>query len=203
MRLMKSAFRHRYMIMGGWGTGLYPRDASMRYWGGEAGGQVDNPGEVQEVQLQEYRGWSRGARDLGRAETMGEPIPRDRTFPCLWAEGHLRPSAKPRKTPHPRRAIASTFQQPRPSRPQQTSAESLKNCQTSASARTAASRPQGSAGLDSACRTNGRHAEVGSHDGRDDTGGATGVQLQHRNKLEDTVDHATVGHGVLSGGHVW
>ncbi len=31
MRLMKSAFGHQFMIMGGWGTAFYPRDASMRY----------------------------------------------------------------------------------------------------------------------------------------------------------------------------
>jgi hypothetical protein len=31
MRLMKSSFGHQYMVMGGWGTALYPRDESMRY----------------------------------------------------------------------------------------------------------------------------------------------------------------------------
>jgi hypothetical protein len=30
MRLMKSAFGHRYMVMGGWGRSLYPRDPSWR-----------------------------------------------------------------------------------------------------------------------------------------------------------------------------
>jgi hypothetical protein len=38
MRLMKSSFGHQYMVMGGWGTALYPRDESMRYRGDPSGG---------------------------------------------------------------------------------------------------------------------------------------------------------------------
>jgi hypothetical protein len=38
-------------------------------------------------QLQEYRGWSRGAGDWGRAEAQGEPLPRDRTPHALGQRG--------------------------------------------------------------------------------------------------------------------
>ncbi len=39
MRLIKSAFGHQFMIMGGWGTAFYPRDESMRFlkWHGRSG----------------------------------------------------------------------------------------------------------------------------------------------------------------------
>jgi hypothetical protein len=36
IRLMKSSFGHRFMITGGWGRSLYPRNASMRRQGGAA-----------------------------------------------------------------------------------------------------------------------------------------------------------------------
>jgi hypothetical protein len=37
MRLMKSSFGHAFMIMGGKGAALYPRDESMRYKGDPTG----------------------------------------------------------------------------------------------------------------------------------------------------------------------
>jgi hypothetical protein len=40
MRLMKSSFGHQFMVMGGWGTALYPRDESMRYRGVPSGGRL-------------------------------------------------------------------------------------------------------------------------------------------------------------------
>jgi hypothetical protein len=80
------SFGHRFMIMGGWGRSLYPGDASMRGRNGAARGQADVPGEVQ---LQEYRGWSRGARDRGKAEALQ----RDRT---LTARGQRGPRGRHR-----------------------------------------------------------------------------------------------------------
>jgi hypothetical protein len=74
------SFGHRFMIMGGLGRSLYPRDASMRGRNGAARGQADVPGEVQ---LQEYRGWSRGARDRGKAEALQ----RDRTLTARRQRG--------------------------------------------------------------------------------------------------------------------
>ncbi len=81
MRLIKSSFRHRYMIMGGWGRSLYPRDASMRRQYNAAGGQAGDQEEAQEVQLGEYHGWSR------RVETRERPPPRDRTPPARGQRG--------------------------------------------------------------------------------------------------------------------
>ncbi len=56
MRLMKSAFGHRFMITDGWGRSLLPLEASSGEQGGVAGGEASNP---EEVRLEEYRGWSR------------------------------------------------------------------------------------------------------------------------------------------------
>jgi len=46
----------------------------MRYQGGEAGGQANNPGGAQELQLQGYRGWSGGIGHWGRAEGQRGPL---------------------------------------------------------------------------------------------------------------------------------
>jgi hypothetical protein len=57
MRLMKYAFGHQYMIMGGWVTAFYPKDESMRYRGdltGESLGGTEGP---QVVEPQGYQGW--------------------------------------------------------------------------------------------------------------------------------------------------
>jgi hypothetical protein len=65
MRLMKSAFGHLFMIMGGWGTAFYPRDESMRYRGDLTGDRIGNVEETQEVRLQEYHSQNQGAWDRG------------------------------------------------------------------------------------------------------------------------------------------
>jgi hypothetical protein len=57
MRLMKSAFSHQYMIMGGWGTAFYPKNESMRYGGDLTGESLGGSEEPQVVQPQGYQGW--------------------------------------------------------------------------------------------------------------------------------------------------
>ncbi len=42
MQLMKSAFGHQFMIMGGWGMAFYPRDESMRYQGDQTGERLSS-----------------------------------------------------------------------------------------------------------------------------------------------------------------
>jgi len=49
MRLMKSAFGHLFMIMGGWGTAFYPRDESMRYRGDLTGERIGILPQVSEL----------------------------------------------------------------------------------------------------------------------------------------------------------
>ncbi len=60
MRLMKSAFGHRYMITDGWGRDLLPPDNAPDGQAGAQGGEDEQEGAAQEVQLPEYRGWSQG-----------------------------------------------------------------------------------------------------------------------------------------------
>jgi len=60
MRLMKSAFGHRYMITDGWGRDLLPPDNSPDDQAGAQGGEDEQEETAQEVQLPEYKGWSQG-----------------------------------------------------------------------------------------------------------------------------------------------
>ncbi len=65
MRLMKSAFGHRFMITNGWGRSLFPPGDPLGEQRNAAEGEAEDPGEAQEVRLEEYQGWSQGtwARD--------------------------------------------------------------------------------------------------------------------------------------------
>jgi hypothetical protein len=58
MRLMRSAFGHRFMITDGWGRSLLPPEEPQGERENAAGGGAEDPGETQEVRLEEYRGWS-------------------------------------------------------------------------------------------------------------------------------------------------
>ena len=63
MRLMKSSFGHAFMIMGGKGAALYPRDGSMRYKGDRTGERLTPAEMAQKVRLEKC---------FGRAEEWGE-----------------------------------------------------------------------------------------------------------------------------------
>jgi hypothetical protein len=52
MRLMKSSFGHMFMVMGGWGKALYPRDESMRYRGDPSGERLTHAEMAQKVRLE-------------------------------------------------------------------------------------------------------------------------------------------------------
>jgi hypothetical protein len=76
MRLMKSAFGHRFMITDGWGRSLFPPEDPQGEQRNAAEGEAEDPGEAQEVQLEEYWGWSQGtwacdARGTREASTSG------------------------------------------------------------------------------------------------------------------------------------
>ncbi len=60
MRPMKSAFGHWFMITDGWGRSLLPPEAPAGEQEGAAGGATSGLEEAQEVQLEEYQGWSQG-----------------------------------------------------------------------------------------------------------------------------------------------
>ncbi len=87
MRLMKSAFGHQFMIMGGWGTSFYPRDASMRYRGDPTEERAGNVGGTQEAQLQARESRDRGTGDRGRVAVKRQSPPRGRTAPARGQRG--------------------------------------------------------------------------------------------------------------------
>jgi hypothetical protein len=132
--------------------------------------------------------------------SRGTP-PKRQDFPCARAEGHLRPSERPRETPRPRQATARPFRQQRSPRPQQTAAEPLQHCQTSPVQGRPRLDPGSLPGLIQPAGTKDANLEAGPHDGCDDTGGFAGVQLQCWNRPEGTRDHNTAGCGDLSGSH--
>jgi hypothetical protein len=71
MRLMKSAFGHRYMITDGWGRDLLPPDNSPDDQAGAQRSEDEQEETAQEVQLPEYRGWSQGTGVPGSGNGSG------------------------------------------------------------------------------------------------------------------------------------
>jgi hypothetical protein len=93
MRLMKSSFGHEYMVMGGWGTALYPRDESMRYRGDPSGSHLTHEEMAQKIRLERcFRGRSQpGAKSGGRVPIKGpSPVP-ERAAPDYGPVGSRRP----------------------------------------------------------------------------------------------------------------
>jgi hypothetical protein len=93
MRLMKSSFGHQYMVMGGWGTALYPWDESMRYRGDPSGSRLTHAEMAQKVRLERcFRGRSRPrAKSGGRAPITGPSPVRERAIPDYGPVGSRRP----------------------------------------------------------------------------------------------------------------
>ncbi len=83
MRLMKSSFGHPYMVMGGWGTALYPRDESMRFRGDPSGGRLTHAEMAQKVRLERCIGGRRqlGAKNGRRVPIKGPSPVRERASP--------------------------------------------------------------------------------------------------------------------------
>jgi hypothetical protein len=76
MRLMKSSFGHAFMIMGGKGAALYPRDESMRYKGDLTGERLTPAEMAQKVRLERCFGRRSqpGLKNGGRMPIKG-PMP--------------------------------------------------------------------------------------------------------------------------------
>jgi hypothetical protein len=93
MRLMKSAFGHQFMIMGGWGTALYPRDKSMRFRGDPSGGPLSQAEMARKVRMERCIGGRIHLRagDRGRAAIRGPSPPRERAAPDYGPVGSRRP----------------------------------------------------------------------------------------------------------------
>jgi hypothetical protein len=103
MRLMKSAFGHQFMVMGGWGTALYPSDESMRFRGDPSGGRLSHAEMERKVRLERCIGGRLhvGARDGGRAAIRG-PLPsRERAAPEYGPVGSRRPQQAREGVPPP------------------------------------------------------------------------------------------------------
>ncbi len=70
MRLMKSSFGHAFMIVGGQGAALYPRDESMRYRGDPTGERLTHAEMEQKIRLERCFGGG-----LIQGPRMGEGYP--------------------------------------------------------------------------------------------------------------------------------
>jgi hypothetical protein len=93
MRLMKSSFGHQYMVMGGWGTALYPRDESMKFRGDPSGGRLTHAEMAQKVRLERCIGGrlQLGAKGGGRVPIKGPSPVRERAAPDYGPVGSRRP----------------------------------------------------------------------------------------------------------------
>jgi hypothetical protein len=93
MRLMKSSFAHQYMVMGGWGTALYPRDESMRFRGDPSGGRLTHAEMAQKVRLERCIGGrlQLGVKNGGRVPIKGLSHVRERAAPDYGPVGSRRP----------------------------------------------------------------------------------------------------------------
>ncbi len=75
MRLMRLTFGRWYMITDGWGRDLLPPDNAPDNQTGAGGGGVEPADTAQEVQLQEYQGWSQGTGSQGNGSRQGAANP--------------------------------------------------------------------------------------------------------------------------------
>jgi len=108
MRLVKSSVAHAFVIMGGQGCALYPRDESMRYKGDPTGERLTSAEMAQKVKLERCFGKRSQPGLKGRAPIKGPmPVP-GRVVPDYGPVGSGRPP--PRETvgltPPPLRGVA-------------------------------------------------------------------------------------------------
>jgi hypothetical protein len=121
MRLMKSAFGHRFMITDGWGRSRGTRRGAGRgsrrpgWWPGRDPGSPATRISWQEPEHMEPRQWG-STRDPGtwepgpKCRRPGEDGSQEAVAPkgeddsCSRAEGSPRSPARPRETPRPKRA---------------------------------------------------------------------------------------------------
>ncbi len=83
MRLMNNSFGHMFMVMGGWGTALYPRDESMRYREDPSGERLTHAEMAQKVRLERcFGGRSQpGPKSGGRMPIKGPSPVQERVAP--------------------------------------------------------------------------------------------------------------------------
>ncbi len=200
MQLMKSSFGHQFMVMGGLGTALYPRDKSMRFWRDPSGGRLSHAEMAQKVRLERYIGGRLhlGARDGGRAAIRGPSPARGRAAPDYGPVGSRRPQQPRRGAPTPHK---DAFQSPACAN--STGAGPGWGHQTSATEGAAPSQPPRNARTAAATRAGGSDAETGPHDGRDGDGAghAAGAQLPCQHKSRDIMGQRHGGAKDLPTGH--
>jgi hypothetical protein len=115
MRLMKSSFGHMFMVMGGWGTALYPRDESMRYRGDPSGERLTHAEMAQKVRLERcFGGRSQpGPKSRGRVPTKRPSPVHERAAPDYGPVGSRRPPpAGAIVPPPPRRMMPPPIRMP-------------------------------------------------------------------------------------------
>ncbi len=103
MRLMKSSFGHQYMVMGGWGMALYPRDKSMRYRGDPPGSRLTHAELAQKVRLERcFRGRPQPGTKSGEGCPSKDPHPCEKGLPLTtdpWGAGGRHPPGESYRRP--------------------------------------------------------------------------------------------------------
>jgi hypothetical protein len=115
MRLMKSSFGHMFMVMGGWGTALYPREESMRYRGDPSGVRLTHAEMAQKVRLERFFGGRSQPvpKSGGRVPIKGPSPVQERAAPDYGSVGSRRPPPSGAIVPSPpRRMTPSPLRMP-------------------------------------------------------------------------------------------
>ncbi len=100
MRLMKSSFGHAFMVMGGRGAALYPRDESMRYKGDPTGERLIPAEMAQKVKLEKCFGRRSQPGPKGRTPIKGPMPAPGRVVPDYGPVGSRRPRSRLDHHPH-------------------------------------------------------------------------------------------------------
>jgi hypothetical protein len=206
MRLMKSSFGHAYMIMGGRGGALYPRDESMRYKGDPTGERLTSAEMAKKVKLERCFGKRSQPGPKGRAPIKGPMPAPGRVVPDYGPVGSGRPkpreSVRPPPPPTAQGGSATTNQDAVHSPGCNPPAESGVARARGEGARKQNGPPAAGASISPAHRDArmvpatgpGRSGtEIGTHDGTDGTGNATSAQLLRPHQMWSVIKCGHVG----------
>jgi hypothetical protein len=200
MRLMKSSFGHAFIIMGGRGSALYPRDESMRYKGDPTGERLTSAEMAQKVKLERCFGKRSQPGPKGRAPIKGPMPAPGRVVPDYGPVGSGRPPPREsvRLPPPPLRGAApppirmqfapSAAPPPTESGVARARGEGARKRNGSPATGTGVSPAPRNARVVPATGPGRSGAEIGSHDGTDGTGNATSTRLLRPHQMWSVIE---------------
>jgi hypothetical protein len=207
MRLMKSSFGHAFIIMGGRGGALYPRDESMRYKGDPTGERLTSAEMARKVKLERCFGKRSQPGLKGRAPIKGPMPAPERVVPDYGPVGSGRPPPRDRESvrlpPPPLRGAApppirmqfapSAAPPPTESGVARARGEGARKRNGSPATGAKVSPAPRNAWMVPATRPGRSGTETSSHDGTDGTGNASSARLLRPHQMWSVIKCGHVG----------